>query len=68
MPRLLEAAVKFRLDMFPDLIAVRLEYDAAANRRIIHQVRFFDHIDIPAGKILPLRGYFRYELFLLVCH
>ncbi|MNP86225.1 hypothetical protein D3C76_1863300 [compost metagenome] len=44
----LQAAVHFLLDVLPDFVALRFEYDTAADRRIIHQVCFFDYINIPA--------------------
>ncbi|MNG17898.1 hypothetical protein D3C84_1019180 [compost metagenome] len=63
--RFLEPAVKIALNVFPQLIAFRTEYDAAANWGVIHQFRFLNDIDIPAGKIFALRRNFRYKTFLL---
>ncbi|MNJ45865.1 hypothetical protein D3C77_409770 [compost metagenome] len=68
MPCLLKPAVQFLLDMLPYFVTVRFEYDTAAHWRIIHQICFFNYIDIPAGKILSLRSNLRYELLLLICH
>ncbi|MNI79657.1 hypothetical protein D3C73_1361300 [compost metagenome] len=59
-----EPAVHFLLDMFPDLVAFRFEYGTAADRRIIHQIRFFDYINIPAREILVLWRNFRNELLI----
>ncbi|MNN54428.1 hypothetical protein D3C81_1692430 [compost metagenome] len=48
VPRFLEAAVHFLLNMLPDFKAVRFEHNTAADRRVVHQIRFFDYINIPA--------------------
>ncbi|MNV66745.1 hypothetical protein D3C71_1595170 [compost metagenome] len=62
VPRFLKAPVHLLLDMLPDLKSIRFEHDTAADRRVVHEVRFLDYIDIPPREVFALRRNLRNKL------
>ena len=48
----LEHAVENMLDIFPNGVAVGSNNHTAANAAVIDQLRLFDHIGVPLGKIV----------------
>src|SRR4029453_6444264 len=65
MTGFLKATIQIALDIFPKLITLRTEHDAAPYRRVIHKLCFFNNIYIPSGEIFALRRDFCNELFIL---
>ena len=62
MPGRLEHIVQGSLHLFPDRKAVRLDHHAAANGRILGEVRAFHDLVVPLGVVLrPLWKCFRHK-------
>ena len=63
MPRSFESRIEILLNIFPDRITVRSEYDASLDGRIVHEFRFKDDVRIPFSKIFVHRRYVFYKFF-----